>query len=292
MSHSEFELKHRKKEVNDLVADYGNNLYHYTSFEALFGILKNKEIWFGNALSMNDRKEIEGFIEEIKSAISERLNISEQKLCDDFFDRTFQTIKQNLTFIMCLSKLKDDAAQWERYGDNARGVCIEFDSLNLLSLIYYKSSKHLSYISSPVFYEWNPKNHELYKILSTYFSTGNISASFYNEKSLIENMIATACSYKHISFGNEQEVRIFTPWNDTSNPNIQFHTIGGEIKEYLHVNLKELCSEEKIEYGSLFKKLIIGPRSNQSTYVLKDFVISCGLNDLANNIVMSECPLR
>ncbi len=38
-------------------------LYHYTSFDALEGMLVNKEIWLGNLKFMNDRLEMMYFFE-------------------------------------------------------------------------------------------------------------------------------------------------------------------------------------------------------------------------------------
>lgn len=39
----------------------GKGLFHYTTFDALEGILSNKEIWLGNLKYMNDRLEMEIF---------------------------------------------------------------------------------------------------------------------------------------------------------------------------------------------------------------------------------------
>lgn len=287
-------LYKRKQAVNGFVKQYGNCLYHYTSFSALYGILYNKEMWFGNALTMNDKNEMTHFIDKMKKAILR--NLSDQSAinrCESFFVQIHNIMEQKSTYIMCLSMLKDDAAQWERYADNAKGVCIEFDSYNLFTLIHYNlNCENMRLVHTPVFYDWNPQNHELYELLSKYFFTGTIPDEFYNEESLIENMIATSCSYKHKSFNNEKEVRIFSPWNTTKNPNVHFHIVGDTIKEYLHINIKSLCDEEEIPFEKLIRRIIVGPRSSQSIPVLRDFVKSCGLNNLADKISLSQCPLQ
>ena len=60
----------------------------------------------------------------------------------------------------------------------------------------------------------------------------------------------------------------------------------------LKMNLGELCKEEGIAFEKLFSKIIIGPRSSQNIVELKEFICSCGLYELAENIEVSNCPLR
>ena len=64
------------------------NLYHYTDFNAMRGIIVNGEIWLWNLRRMNDSQEMEYFIKELKAAVRNAIP-------KDFYKRTYET-KVNL----------------------------------------------------------------------------------------------------------------------------------------------------------------------------------------------------
>ena len=43
-----------------------NKLYHYTDYNSLFGMLRNKELWLGNISGMNDKLEVVGYINNLE----------------------------------------------------------------------------------------------------------------------------------------------------------------------------------------------------------------------------------
>ena len=52
------------------------NLYHYTDFNAMRGIITNGEIWLWNLRRMNDSQEMLYFIKKLKSAVKNCLDCS------------------------------------------------------------------------------------------------------------------------------------------------------------------------------------------------------------------------
>ena len=62
---------------------YGESIYHYTNFDALFSILNDKELWFGSTESMNDKSEVVLFIDLLEKALSLEKEID--KNCDKNF---------------------------------------------------------------------------------------------------------------------------------------------------------------------------------------------------------------
>lgn len=66
MNHS---IRLREKEAKKFIERHGGHLCHYTSIQALQGILSNKEFWFGSTASMNDKSEIKHFINELKESL-------------------------------------------------------------------------------------------------------------------------------------------------------------------------------------------------------------------------------
>lgn len=93
---------------------FGNRLYHYTSLNAFLCMMRTREIWMSSTGSMNDRKEITYFIELLEKELKSYCR-------QDFFEKVYNQIPFSYKYAFCLSTEKDDAAQWERYGDSAMG---------------------------------------------------------------------------------------------------------------------------------------------------------------------------
>jgi hypothetical protein len=52
-------------------------LWHYTTIEALFGIVENNEIWLSDFRQLNDKKEIRSSIKEIIAICNEKVEKNE-----------------------------------------------------------------------------------------------------------------------------------------------------------------------------------------------------------------------
>ena len=108
---------------------FGNRLYHYTSLNAFLCMMRTREIWMSSTGSMNDRKEITYFIELLEKELKSYCR-------QDFFEKVYNQIPFSYKYAFCLSTEKDDAAQWERYGDSAMGVCLSFNVGELYKCLY------------------------------------------------------------------------------------------------------------------------------------------------------------
>lgn len=86
------------------------SVYRYTSLSTLFEIVKNKSYRLNCIVGMNDPTEIDYF---------------EDYIGLDYF--RYQHEEKNDIFISSCSTLADDLTMWRLYGDNAKGVCIEFN---------------------------------------------------------------------------------------------------------------------------------------------------------------------
>lgn len=71
-----------------------------------------------------------------------------------------------------------------------------------------------------------------------------------------------------------------------------FELINGRIRKILKVSLDKLCIKKGTEFEDLIDRIVIAPRSEQSPKELQEYFYFCGLNNLANKIIVSECPLR
>lgn len=86
------------------------SVYRYTSLASLFETLKNKSYRLNCIVGMNDPTEIDYF---------------EDYVGPDYLRYLHEG--KNDIFISSCSTLADDLTMWRLYGDNAKGVCIEFD---------------------------------------------------------------------------------------------------------------------------------------------------------------------
>ena len=170
MTYNLVEIQKRQESTDKFVQKVGKTLWHYTSFPALDGILRKKKIWFGSATNVNDAKEVIGFIDNLKQNIENGLtqnNIKPKCDVDKIFKEIYDRTSQKHLFMFCLSQALDDAAQWDRYADHGRGVAIEFNTEALHNLLYYHGM-----IIGEQYYTQETRDHELYKLLSSYISTG------------------------------------------------------------------------------------------------------------------------
>lgn len=83
--------------------DDNNIIYHYTTIEALQGMLfGNKELWLGDSSFMNDTKELTEFIDRLKNEIDSTVhNIYIRKIVTAFFKK-YTSVQRKITHILCL----------------------------------------------------------------------------------------------------------------------------------------------------------------------------------------------
>ena len=105
-------------------------LYHYTDYTSLDGIINKRELRVNNVLNMNDAKEMDLFISGLFGAVRKRFEqIGDLKMAASL-DEVQRTVKNHYfdlsAYAACFSESRDDAAQWERYANRGKGVCLCF----------------------------------------------------------------------------------------------------------------------------------------------------------------------
>jgi hypothetical protein len=134
-------------------------LYQYTGLGALRGIIETETIWCTHYLCMNDPKELSHGIDiahEVMNRIAHskadrRLRIFRDVVCDLLVPKNFPN---NIVFYTAsFTAQRDDAGQWERYGEHRRGVAIGF-SPSLFGIIDHVGLKpHEMSFVGPVYYD-------------------------------------------------------------------------------------------------------------------------------------------
>lgn len=267
-------------------------LYHYTDFVALDGILNGKELRVNNVLNMNDSTEMELFVSGIFKAVEQRfidddnkdmvekLTLTHKEILDHFYDFSM--------YAACFSEYRDDAAQWERYANRGKGVCLCFRRSELEKM----SCEIIRLIK--VFYQDNMESHPLVDQIYQYMITHDKPEFSPLLLETIREARWSSASFKHPSFSSEHEVRLILMPYPGLDLNLKpgYHVAGERIKKYYPLNLNTMCQNAGITLEDLIVELIIGPESTQSEAILRDYLRDLGLLNLSNHIVHSDCPLR
>lgn len=274
--------------------EYGNDLfYHYTDFQALDGILSHAQLRVNNVLNMNDAAEMRHFMRGLRNAVVKRLADEGEKAraqsVREFFEEELQKEFFYSAYAACFSFYRDDAAQWERYGNHGRGVCIAFHGDLLQMMVEGNLSLH------QVFYQNDMTGHKLVEVFYRLVTAGE-ELSVDNPKINKAMNDAWVCSvvYKHPSFSSEHEVRLIIYPYETDYFDVKpcYHVTTERIKKYYPLDLMAMCQKVGAGLEDLITELIIGPESTQSTSILQDYLRDHGLHRLAGRVSSSSCPLR
>lgn len=265
--------------------------YHYTDFQALDGILRCAQLRVNNVLRMNDSAEMRHFMIRLCRAITARLekdgNAEQAQIMEKMFREELQ--KEYSAFAACFSFRRDDAAQWERYGNRGRGVCIAFRGGLLRKIAVGPLSLHT------VFYEDDMTGHPMVDRFCALVREKSILSR--DDEELGRAMRdAWACSvaFKHPSFSSEDEVRLVVSPFGSESLDIQpcYHISKERIKKYYPLDLRNMCRNAGADLQDLIEEIVIGPESTQSQTILQDYLRDQGLTALSERVAMSDCPLR
>ena len=268
-------------------------LYHYTDFQALDGILHDARLRVNNVLNMNDAAEMRYFMNRLCDAVAGRLedegDLRKAAQVKELFKEALKREFYHPAYAACFSLHRDDAAQWERYGNRGRGVCVAFQGKYLqkmaqgalsLQTVFYQEDMSTHNLTG-VFYRLVKRNEEL-------------SAESPDIQKALNYAWSCSAAFKHPSFLSEKEVRLVVSpaVRDYFDIRPCYHISRERIKKYYPLELDSMCRTIGIGWEELVPEIIIGPESTQSQPILQDYLRDNGLDGLAERVSMSNCPLR
>ena len=267
-------------------------LYHYTDYTSLDGIVNQRELRVNNVLNMNDAKEMDLFISGIFGALKKRfsdIGNARMVLRLDEMQKDVQSRYFDLSaYAACFSEARDDAAQWERYANRGKGVCICFrrellekmtgDAITLREVTYQSDMGD------------HPLVDRLFEIMQRKINLSNAMEL----KKIVAEVCRNSAAYKHPSFASESEIRLVVMPFDMHNIQIKPHyNVKRErIKKYYPLDLNRMCRKASVDIEDLITELMVGPESTQSPQILRDYLLDLGLKRMAANVSTSDCPLR
>ncbi|MCY9835870.1 DUF2971 domain-containing protein [Aeromonas media] len=111
-------------------------LFHYSDFNALVGIIKNKQIWMGDLFFLNDEKEYQLGLDLFKKQLEIQKGICQTSpflIFLNSLDSIDSLLLKKPPFSFSLTEEGDLLSQWRGYTKNGIGVSIGFRSSNLKS---------------------------------------------------------------------------------------------------------------------------------------------------------------
>ncbi|MBD5150718.1 MAG: DUF2971 domain-containing protein [Oscillibacter sp.] len=269
----------------------GDIFYHYTDFQALDGILRCAQLRVNNVLNMNDSAEMRHFMRRLAKAIVRQLEDGGDKARAGVVGALFQEElrKEHSAFAACFSFRRDDAAQWERYGNRGRGVCIAVRGELLRKMAVGPLSLHT------VFYEDDMTGHPMVDhFCQLVQGKEELSEEDPDVRMAMRDAWACSVAFKHPSFSSEDEVRlVVAPFgNEAFDIKACYHVSKERIKKYYPLELRDMCRKAGSTLEELIEEIIIGPESTQSKVILQDYLSDQGMEALAGRVALSDCPLR
>ena len=257
-------------------------LYHYTSMESLYSITKSNSILLSNIQDMNDFSECKLFFDILIK------NLRKKSICSDEtinYVTDLFIIKLNDVFTFSFSTEDDDAAQWQRYADNGKGVCLVTRIPNILCW------QNLNNIHPNLLYpvEYIDRDEKLENIIS--YEILDYASYFCSKANLINNpsdfvpnlslnpMIVDCCKIKELSFRNEKEFRIIVYKDPTqiqtcNYPKRYIFNKSNFIRTKLEFSKVFLPIRDQQENYNhcLFTEVILGPKSKADPKVVQDYL--------------------
>ena len=197
--------------------------------------------------------------------------------------------KEYSAYAACFSFHRDDAAQWERYGNRGRGICIAFQREHLEKIAQDPLSLQA------VFYQNNMAGHPMVEVFCKLIRDGEeLSGDNPAVKKAMCDAWACSVSFKHPSFRSEYEMRLVVAPFEREDLHIRpcYHITKERIKKYYPLDLSAMCEKIGIGIEDLVTEMIIGPDSTQSLAMFQDYLQDNGLQKLAGRVSLSDCPLR
>ena len=293
--------------------EQSNTIYHYTDWKAFEDIVVNKKIRLSNVSFSNDSKELieylynsqynklyELFLKNYKKDSRVKFLIGR--------DYAYESVNFNPLFAFCFTKNRDDAAQWERYACNGAGVCIGFNE-EYIKLIFESPFKYQS-----IKYDLNEygkiKIETFDKNIKQLEDKNKDNPDNFNKtnKKVLKSLYNSSIFYKNKSFQTENEYRLGITSVELQNikrnknfsdekkkiysSEINYFVTNNKIREYVEFELDSLCNINNKVYSDLINEIIISPKSIMNEELVKRYLESKGLKELAKKVKKSKSSLR
>lgn len=220
-------------------------VYHYTSVESLYHIVKSRRFRLGSIFFMNDSMEVQWCFDLALTMMKERKE-EFGVLIDLIQKRGFEHI-----FCGCFSALCDDLSQWRGYADDGRGVAIGVDISKVTDGNTSNVLHSLERVN--VVYKEEEQKAEVNKLLTEHLGLAKTEVQhgeFIRQLGTYVKLSSLAVKCKTPAFAAEEETRLVLrptiPMRDwrydkksvkTFPHGIEFLSRGGSLVPYADIDL-------------------------------------------------------
>lgn len=233
-------------------------LYHYTSTEGLFGIVRKRSLWVSHIRYLNDSAEFTHAVTEAVMHLDSRLysEAVEERLATVLRDR-LNALPPLDYFVGSLSEHGDLLSQWRSYSDDASGFSVGFRYEDLVPHL-----RRQGFVLRRCVYAPEEKHEVVGRLLSN--AIAQVRASLDETTALvqvandfIEAFLKLAPIFKDFAFREETEWRLFTGPLSMTHPQVEFRKSSAMIIPYYNFGLVN-------EQGPMrLAQVIVGPNSQR-----------------------------
>lgn len=291
------------------VATLNKRFAYYTSADTAMKVLQNGELWFRNAMVMNDFSEISYGLNLIRATFSGPVGARFRESVNNIFEGTIKTVEKLLsdweadwqfeTYIACISihdefeDLSGRLSMWRAYGDTA----IVVKNTPMIAV-----TDLLGVFSTPVMYlsrdQYEQRliaitdsilaNREYLQGLGQYVLVGYIHQMLFH----------TAIATKHPGFSEEKEWRLHYRPNERESSAMKARTVVLKGVPQIIYALPLKHAPEQGLFGadipSLLDRIIVGPTEQPyvSVRAFKAVLKGLGVEQVDSKVFASDIPLR
>jgi hypothetical protein len=262
-------------------ADDREVVYHYTTINAAYEILKDRVLWSSDVLSMNDGSEFRYAVSIVDEVLMHRWNVLPIHVAEYFRPKKLLRIGSTWSmFAACFCSEPDLLSQWRAYGSASQGVAIGFEVRPLHD--FGRRSNEFGLV--PIHYSSGELRDETQNICDLALRLVGSRVLPYDESEIFWCEVALvllnfAIRFKNPSFIDEREWRALTV--DAGALEVFCRGSGEQKRRYVHIHL----------LAETVSRIVLGPlASADAASNLRTFLDNHNLKHVG--IARSAIPLR
>jgi hypothetical protein len=242
-----------------------DTLYHYTSAQALLGILQSRKLWLSGRWNLNDSNEGVVFCERPREYATEKG--SDEARVGAIVDR----LSELESYVACFSAKRDLLSQWRGYANQGAGVCIGFEPNMLIELIRGGNECLLQQVTySDKVAELRDETRSLLDALL--ISHGSPRSDF------IQSAAKVMWTIKNRAFEEEDEYRLILTTSAESPIEFPSGARSALAHQAVDSGFREHHELSFGHHSGVIKCILLGPRNDSHVDVVGRLVRSLGLD--------------
>lgn len=255
-------------------------IFHYTKMETFSKIVANQSFRFTDYRYLNDTQEFVWGIKQLKNTL-ENLKGKTAKLILE----NLGTLNKVELYVASFSLEPDLLSQWRAYGDNGKGVSSGVNPIAMLKVF------GASFFHGKVIYDSKKQTIRIKRVVNAsfeYFEKKVMTSK--DIESIVRYLSLTIATFKHQSFIEEREYRLFVFSNTPQRPYWLEEGLNSETKPFYCIKTADLPIQEFLP----IEKIFIGPSNDfySSEIFVRKLFEANKYEFNSSNIVKSKIPYR